>query len=114
MIHNPKITLDYYHWSEVKAAVNTEIRSGRIATFNEMKEFILNWSESPYFDQEKLNKAIIGTLTPDGDYTGGFHSRYRCVYALDGKNLKLASRAFRLECGAVDLEVCNFCYRIFT
>ena len=72
------------------------------------------WSESPYFDQEKLNKAIIGTLTPDGDYTGGFHSRYRCVYALDGKNLKLASRAFRLECGAVDLEVCNFCYRIFT
>ena len=81
MIQNPKKALDYFHWAEVKTAVNNEIRTGRIATLSQMKDFIMSWAETPYFSQERLNKAIMGTSNPDGSYTGGFVRLYQFIIA---------------------------------
>ena len=37
----------------------------------------MNWTETPYFSQERLNRAIMGTPNQDGTFTGGFNRSYQ-------------------------------------
>ena len=61
----------------MKSSVNNEIRDGNIKTLADMRHFLLNWTDSKYFSQETLDRAIYGHFV-DGERKGGFTTGRKC------------------------------------
>lgn len=88
----------------MKRFLATEIREKRVKNLTELKNWILAFPDSEFFDMESMNAAILGRLNENGERVGGIIQRARAVAEYGGRSLQTFSREKRMAAPPVDLS----------
>ena len=83
--------MDYYLWDRLKGFVN---RSNPTTT-QEILDRIELFMDTEY-DQNEMERAIIGTVGERGERVGGLPSRLRATWTHGGRSMNDVRRADRL------------------
>ena len=95
--------LDYYFWAIMKRKIRSKYNDRTLRTKAEAIHYIENVYPNEV-DLEEQNRAIMGTLMPNGKYIGGYKSRLMAVLEVKGANLKVLTRKQRKELKCPSIE----------